>query len=481
MTNSEEQGSGAAGEAASELARLSWLAVVIMAVRGTGSDPTKGPMARAIVLLAVPMILEMMMESVFAVVDIYFVSKLGDAAVAGVAITESIVVLVYTLAIGLSIGVTAMVSRRTGEGDSDGAARAAVQAATLGIGIAAVMGVLGAIYAPELLRVMGADDATLAQGVPYARVILGGNAVILLLFLFNAAFRGAGDAVIAMKVLWLANGLNIVLDPCLIFGLGPFPELGVEGAAIATTIGRGTAVLVQVATLFKGSGALRVRRVHLGINPSVMARLVRLSATGTLQTFIGTASWIALIRIVASFGAEAVAGYQIAVRLLLFVLLPVWGLSNAASTMVGQSLGAGDPERAERAVWFAGKLGFAALGVAGLVFIGFAPELMGLFGATPAATAYAVECLRIVSLGFVLYGYGMVLSAAFNGAGAVWTPTILNFFCFWLLEIPLSAGLALGLDMGPRGVFIAIMASSSALAVSAAILFRRGKWREAEV
>ena len=372
------------------------------------------------------------MESLFAVVDIFFVSKLGDPAMAAVGLTESMLTLVYTAAMGLGIGTTAMVARRTGEGDREGAARATVQAVVLGFGAAALIGVAGAVFAPDLLRLMGADEAVVETGTSYTRIMLGGNVVIMLLFLQNAAFRGAGDAATAMRVLWLANGLNIVLDPLLIFGLGPFPELGVQGAAVATTIGRGTAVLVQMHVLLRRGGNLRVRRPDLRLRPAVMARLVRLSATGALQTLIGTASWILLVRVTAAFGSAALAGYVIGVRVVLFALLPAWGLANAAATMVGQSLGAGQPERAERAVWLACKMNLAFLGVVGVVFFAFAPALAGLFGGSAETADVAASCLRIVAAGFFFYAYGMVLTAAFNGAGAVWTPTVINLFCFWL-------------------------------------------------
>ena len=458
-----------------------WWQVFLHAIRGTGGDPTTGPLRRAVILLAIPMVLEMVMESLFAVVDIYFVSKLGDEAMAAVALTESGVTIIYTLAVGLSIGVTALVARRIGEGNRDGAARAAAQAVFLGVLLAVVFGVSGVIFAADILSLMGADETVVAIGLPYTRIMFGGNIVILLLFLLNAAFRGAGDAAIAMRVLWIANGLNIVLDPLLIFGVGPFPELGVQGAAIATTIGRGTAVLVQLYTLFRLGGTLRIRRPQLRIQPAIMARLVRLSATGTLQTFIGTASWIGLIRVTAEFGAEALAGYVIAIRVILFAILPAWGLSNAAATMVGQGLGAGDPERAERAVWISCKMNLAFLGAVGVFFIAFAPAIVSLFGGTGAATATAVDGLRIVSIGFFFYGYGMVLTAAFNGAGAVWTPTILNLFCFWLWEIPLAWMLAFPVGLGPNGVFIAMTVSFSTLAVVSAVLFRRGRWKRVKV
>ena len=337
------------------------------------------------------------------------------------------------------------------------------------------------IYAPEILQIMGADENVIAVGLPYTRILLGGNVVILLLFLQNAAFRGAGDAAIAMRVLWIANGLNIILDPLLIFGIGPFPEMGVQGAAIATTIGRGTAVLIQVYVLFRRSELLRIHLADLQIQFRVMVRLVRLSATGMLQIFIASASWIGLIRVTAMSGAEALAGYVIAIRIILFAILPAWGLSNAAATMVGQSLGAGDPARAERSAWIACKLNLIFLGVVGVFFIAFAPMIVGFFGGTNATSEVAITGLRIVSIGFVFYGYGMVLTAAFNGAGAVWTPTILNFFCFWAWEIPLAWGLSVLGGLGPTGVFIAMTVSFSTLAVVSVVLFRRGKWKLATV
>ena len=447
------------------------------ALRGRGGDPTQGPVGRAIFLLAIPMVLEMVMESVFAVVDIFFVSQLGSAAVAAVGLTESLVTIVYTVAVGLSIGVTATVARRTGERDPEGAAVAVVQAILLAGGIATVLGVLGALNAPRLLALMGADAETIRVGQGYATILLGGNAVILLLFMLNAAFRGAGDAAVAMRVLWLANGINIVLDPLLIFGIGPFPELGVTGAAVATTIGRGTGVALQLWILLRGSERLRLHARHLRVRLEVMGRLLRLSATGMLQVFIGTASWIGLVRILSEFGSEALAGYTVAIRIVLFALLPAWGLSNAAATMVGQGLGARDPERAERSVWIAGHMNLAFLGGIGIVFMLAAPGIVGWFGGGPEAAGYAVRCLRIVSAGFFFYAYGMVLTQSFNGAGDTRTPTLLNLFCFWLWEIPLAWVLARWVGMGPEGVFVAITVAFSTLAVASAVLFRRGRWK----
>ena len=458
-----------------------WARLVLDAARGRSVDATRGPVGEAIVLLAVPMVLEMVMESVFAVTDIFFVSRLGADAVTAVGLTESLLTLIYTVAIGLSIGVTAVVARRTGEGDREGAARAAGQAILLGLATSTVLAIAAAPRADALLRLMGASEAVVAIGGTYAAIMIGGNAVILLLFLMNAAFRGAGDAAIAMRVLWLANTINIVLDPLLIFGIGPFPELGVTGAAIATNVGRGTAVLIQLALLLRGAGVIHVVARHLRLVPEVMGRLIRLSATGTLQTFIGTASYIGLVRIMAEFGSEAVAGYTIAIRIVLFALLPAWGLANAAATMVGQSLGAGAPERAEASVWIAGRMNLAFLGTIGALFLVGAPVLVGWFGGGAATGEYAVEALRIISLGFAFYAYGMVLTSSFNGAGDAWTPTFLNVLCFWLWEIPLAWVLAFDAGLGPTGVFVAITVAFSTLALASALVFRRGRWKTVAV
>jgi len=464
-----------------ETERADWRATLREALAGSTASLTDGPVGRAILVLAVPMVLEALMESVFAIVDIFFVSRRGAEAMAAVGLTESLLALVYTIAGGLSVGVTAMVSRRMGERDPDGAAVAAVQAALVGALAAALVGILAVSRAPALLRLMGAGPDVIAAGTGYATIMLGGNAAIVLLYLFNAAFRGAGDAAIAMRVLWLANGINLVLDPCLIFGLGPFPELGVTGAALATTIGRGTAVIVQVLTAVRGQGRLRVRRAHVRIDAGVMKRVLRLSAAGTLQAFIATASWIGLVRVLSGFGSAALAGYTIAIRIVIFALLPAWGLANAAATMVGQNLGAGRPERARRSVWIAGLMNFALLGAVGLCFLAFAPALVSLFGGDAVTRAHATHGLRIISAGFFFYGWGLVLEQAFNGAGAAWTPTLLNFVCFWLIEIPLAWALAFGAGLRADGVFTAITVAFSALALISAWLFHRGRWQTARV
>lgn len=465
-----------AGGAVRRAARL-----VVDALRGRGGDLNRIPLSHAILFLAIPMVLEMAMESVFAVVDIFFVSRLGAEAMASVGLTESLLAVVYTVAMGLSIGVTATVARRMGEDDPEGASVATGQAIVLGMGVATVLGVLGVWLAPDLLRLMGAEEAVVAVGAGYTRLLLGGNGAVLLLFLLNAAFRGAGDAAIAMRVLWVGNGLNIILDPLLIFGVGPFPELGVTGAALATVVGRGTAVLIQLAVLFRFGDRLSLVLEHVRPRAEVLARMVRLSATGTFQVFVSTASWIGLVRVIAGFGSEALAGYTVAIRIVLFALLPAWGLANAAATLVGQGLGAGKPERAERAVWMAGAMNLAFLGSVGLFFLVFAPWVVGLFRVDTETWTYAVHGLRIISAGFFFYGYGMVLTQAFNGAGDAWTPTWLNLACFWLWEIPLAWVLAHRAGWGPDGVFTAITLAFSVIAVASAVLFRRGRWKLASV
>jgi len=458
--------------------RITWWTVVRDAVRGTHHDYTAGPIGRAVVLLAIPMVLEMCMESVFAVCDVFFVSRLGPNATATVGLTESMMTLVYTVAIGLSIGVAAVVARRIGEKRPDAAAEAAVQGIALGLFVAAAVAVLGVTLAPRLLAIMGATPAVRTLGSNYTRVMLGGSANVLLLFLINAIFRGAGDAAIAMRVLWLANAINILLGPCLIFGLGPFPRLGVTGAAVATTIGRGTGVLYQLYRLTRGDATLTIRRAHLKLMPSLMVNLIRLSGSGTFQVLVGTASYVGLVRIISTFGSNAVAGYTIAIRLVVFWILPSWGLSNAAATMVGQSLGARDPQRAERAVWIAAGYDMAVMAVVSVVFVFFAHPIVGLFTHSPDAAAIGAQALRTMSYGFVFYALGMVVTQSFNGAGDTWTPTWINLFCFWLWEIPLAYVLSHVLNLGPQGVFISITIGYSTLALVSTILFRRGRWKQ---
>ena len=451
------------------------------AIRGTHHDYTSGPIGRSIILLAVPMVLEMVMESVFAVVDIFWAGHLSPNAVATINLTESMLTVVYTVAMGLSIGVTATVARRIGERNPEGAAEAAVQGIALGVITALIIGIAGVALAPWLLGLMGAAPEVIASGQNYTRVMLGGNVVILLLFLINAIFRGAGDAAIAMRVLWLANGINIVLCPLLIFGVGPFPQLGVTGAAVGTTIGRGVGVLYQLYRLWRRDGRVVIHREQIMLKPVVMKMLLRLSGTGTFQVFVGMASWIGLTLINASFGTKSLAGFAIAIRIILFALLPSWGLANAAATMVGQSLGAGKPERGEQAVWKAGFYNLIFLGTAGLAFGLLANPIAHLFTKDSAVAAIAADCLRIISYGYPFYAYAMVLTNSFNGAGDTWTPTWLNLFCFWCWEIPVALVLARHFNLGPQGVAWAVTIAFSTLAVASAVLFRRGRWKTKRV
>lgn len=459
----------------------SWWHHVRDAVRGTHHDYTDGPVDRALLLLAIPMVLETLMESLFALCDVFFVAKLGAEAVATVGLTEAMLTILYAFAIGLSIGATATVARRTGEKDADGAARAAVQSIVVGVAFAAAVGVLGWLASPALLRAMGATDDVMAVGGTYTRVMLGGNATVVLLFLINAVFRGAGDAAIAMRVLWLANAINIALGPCLVFGLGPFPELGVTGAAIATNIGRGSGVAYQIWHLVSGRGRVRLAWLHVRLDVPVMGAIVRLSSTGIFQILIGTTSWVFLVRILSTFGSAALAGNTIGIRLILFALLPSWGMANAATTMVGQALGAGKPERAERATWMAARFNLALLGVVSAVFIVFAPVLVAFFTDEPEVARHAVACLRTVSLGFVFYAVGMVLTGALNGAGDTRTPTLINVACFWCFELPVAYVTAVVLGWGPPGVYWATTLAFSGVAVLSAWAFRRGTWKGAVV
>jgi putative MATE family efflux protein len=445
----------------------------------TGShtaDYTNGPIGRAILLLAVPMMLELALESVFAVVDVFFVARVGADAVATVGLSESLLTFIYAMAMGLGVGATATVARRIGEHDREGAARAAVQAIALGACVALPLGVLGFWFAPALLRLMGAPPEVLAHS-SYAQVVLGLNGVILMLFLINAVFRGAGDAAVAMRVLWIANAFNICLDPCFIFGLGPFPRLGVTGAAVATTTGRGIGVLVQLFILWRGRGRIVIRRRHLRLEPRVMINMVRLSGSAVLQTLVGTTSWLGVIRILASFGSGAVAACTIAIRIVMFVLLPSWGLSNAAATLVGQNLGAHQPDRAEASVWRAALYNMLLLAAVGVVFVALSPAIVAAFTQDPAVAPLATTGLRIISAGFPFYACGYVLTQAFNGAGDTLTPTLLNIGCLWLIEIPVAYVLARPLGFGPSGVFWSIFIAFTVMSVASAALFRRGRWK----
>jgi putative MATE family efflux protein len=451
------------------------------ALRGSRLDYTTAPIGRAVIMLAVPMVMEMAMESIFAIADVFWVAHLGADAVATVGLTESMLTMIYTAAMGLSIGATALVARRTGEQDPDGAARAAGQSILLGLAVAVAIAVFTAPRASSLLQLMGASDTVVQSGSGFTTVMLGGNATVLMLFMLNAVFRGSGDAAIAMRVLWLGNILNIMLGPCFIFGLGPFPRLGVTGAAVATNLGRGTAVICQLVVLFGGRGRVRLAARHLRLDLSLMRSVLRLSGSGTIQILIGTASYIGLVRILSVFGSPALAGYTIGIRVIMFALLPAFGVSNAAATMVGQNLGAGHPDRAERAVWTAAIYNMIFLGAVGVVFLVGARFIAGIFTSDPLVQPFAIACLRIVSLGFVFYACGMVLTQAFNGAGDTWTPTVINLFVFWLWEIPLAWWLSSRASLGARGVFMALTIAYSTLAIVSAVIFKRGAWKRMRV
>ena len=451
------------------------------ALAGTHQDYTEGSIERAIILLAVPMVLEMCMESLFGVVDVFWVARLGEDAITTVGLTESCLMIVFALALGLSMGATAMVARRIGEKDQPAARVVAVQAIIIGLVIAGFTAVAGYTFAPDLLRVMGGSENVVRTGAGYTRMIFGGVATIYLLFLINAVFRGAGDAATAMRALWLANTVNICLNPLLIFGIGPFPKLGVTGSAVGTTIGRGVGVLFALWMLMRGNGKIVVHPHEFRVNIAVMLRLLRLSIGGIFQYLVQVASWVGLIRIIAVFGSAAVAANTLGIRIIVFAILPSWGMSNAAATLVGQNLGAHRPDRAERSVWRTGFYNMVFLGAVGLLFIAFAGPIIGIFTTDPAVVPLAVSCLRYLSYGYISYAYGMVVVSALNGAGDTMTPTLLNFIAFWLCQIPLAYLLAFHTGLGVRGAFIAVVVSDSLLAAMGILWFRTGRWKRVQV
>lgn len=457
------------------------LETIKSALDGSEKDFTKGNINQAIVLLAIPMILEMVMESLFAVVDVYFVAKIGVDAVATVGLTESVAMLVYSVAIGLSAAATAMVARRIGEKKPEKAATVAVQAIFTGSVIAIFMGILGFVFAEDILRLMGGSETLIATGAGYTRWLLSGNIVIVLLFMLNGIFRGAGDASLAMWSLWIANGLNIILDPLLIFGWGPFPEMGVTGAAIATNIGRGVGVAFQLFILFGGSGIIKVTLRSLRLRWDYILQLLKLSVGSTFQFLIASASWIIMVQIIARFGSEAVAGYTIALRLIIFTILPSWGLSNAAATLVGQNLGAQQPERAETSVWRAAFMNMLFLLVIGIIFFIYAPIFISFFTEDTVVINAGILTLRILSVSYVCYAYGMVIAQSFNGAGDTYTPMVINFICFWLVEIPLGYCLAVYMGWELAGVCVAIAIAETLLAIVCIVVFRMGRWKLVKV
>lgn len=466
-------------QASSRLGKVFRLFVI--AVSGTEKEFTSGNINRAIFLLSVPMILEMVMESLFAVVDIFFVSKLGKHAITTVGLTESMMTLVYTAAFGLSMAATAVVARRTGEKDGDAAAHTAVQSLYVALALAAVIAVTGVVFAPDLLALMGASAEVIDNGHIYTRIMLGSNLIVILIFLINGIFRGAGDAAIAMRSLWIANILNIILCPLLINGLGPIPALGLKGAALATTIGRGIGVCYQLFHLFGGKGLIRIKRSHIRPDADVIWKLLKIAAGGTAQLLINTTSWIFLVRLIARFGEDAVAGYTIAIRIVIFTLLPAVGMANAAAALVGQNLGAGQPDRAETSVWRAALFNMVFLGLISIFFFLAARPVVMLFTNDTAIVLQAAQCLQLISIGYIFYAYGMVLSQSFNGAGDTRTPTLINLVGFWVLQIPMAWVLAVNYNMGPAGVFWAIATAESCIAIAAIVIFRKGWWKRVKV
>jgi putative MATE family efflux protein len=451
------------------------------AINGEEKQYTSGSIRKAIVLLSIPMILEMVMESLFAIVDVFFVSKIGVDAVTTVGLTESVITVVYSLAWGISMAATAMVSRRIGEKNPDAAANAATQAILLTLMIGLVLGITGYLFAGEILLLMGASPEVMENGLAYTQISFASSPIILMLFLLNGIFRGAGDAAIAMYALWIANAINIILDPMLIFGLGPFPEMGVQGAAVATLIGRSVGIAFQLFILFKGKSIVPVALRHLRIQWDIISRLAKISVTGAGQFIISSASWIFLMRIIALSGTEAVAGYTIAIRIIVFTILPSWGLANAAATLVGQNLGAGQPDRAEASVWKAAWYNTAFLFSVSVIFFIFAPGLIRIFNDNPAVVEAGVLSLRIICTGYIFFAFGMVITQAFNGAGDTRTPTLLNLLCFWAIEIPVGYVLAVSFGLGLTGVCWAIAGSETLLAILSVVLFRKGTWKKVEI
>jgi putative MATE family efflux protein len=452
-----------------------------IAVTGREESFTTGSIRRAIFMLSIPMILEMLMESIFAIVDIFYVSQVSVNAVATIGLTESVVTLVYAVAIGLCMAATAVVARRVGEDDLKGASRAAVQVIFLGVAVSVIISVVGILYPKEILALMGAEPDLIAEGYGYTQILLGGNVTIMLLFLINAIFRGAGNASIAMWTLIVSNGLNIILDPIFIFGFGPVPAYGVEGAAIATTIGRGSAVVFQLGILFFGYSKIKITIKDLVLRVAIMWNLIKVSIGGIGQFLIGTSSWVVLMRIMSEFGSEVLAGYTIAIRVMIFTLMPAWGLSNAAATLVGQNLGAKQPERAEKSVWITGKYSAIFMGIVSVIYLLFAPELISIFTVEPEVVKNGSLCLQVIAAGYIFYGYGMVVINAFNGAGDTKTPTYINFICFWLIQLPFAYLVAIPLDYGPIGVFIAITLAEVLIAIIGIFWFKKGHWKSVEV
>ncbi len=452
-----------------------------LGIAGEDANILSGNIDRAIILLAIPMTLEMVMESLFAVVDIFFVSKIGVNAIAAVGLTESLMTITYSLGWGLALGTTAMIARRVGEKDNEGASIAAVQSIYLAFIIAVPIMIAGLLFSEDFLRLMGASEAIIAEGAGYTRLIFGSNIIVILLFLINGVFRGAGDAALAMRSLWIANTINIILDPMFIFGIGPFPEWGIEGAAIATVIGRAAGICYQIYHLAKGRGIVKIHTGNWQYKNDIVVRLVKLSSGVTAQFIIGSASWIFLMRIMSTFGSVALAGYTIAIRIIIFTILPAWGFSNAAATMVGQNLGALQPERAEKSVWRTGFFNAIFMGTVMIVFIFLSDSIADFFTDEKAVVASAAQCLKIFSLGYFSYAFGMVLVQAFNGAGDTRTPTIMNLIIYWLMQIPLAYLLSVQLSLGAPGVYWTVVICETVFSIAGYFLFKKGKWKTIKV
>lgn len=460
---------------------ISFFKLLIQALTGEFKDFTTGSINRAIFLLAIPMIFEMVFESLFAIVDIYFVNKIGIEASSTVVLTEASLTILYSVAWGLSIGVTALVARRAGEKNFKAASDIAAQAIVLGLFLSVIVSVVGFIFPVEILKLMGASDKVAQENYLFTQIMLTGNIVIVLLFINNAVFRGAGNASIAMRVLIIANLINIVLDPLLILGIGPFPKMGVVGAAVATTTGRAIAVLLQFYYLFNGKSLIKLAAKQFVIRIKLIRSILNTSAGGMFQFMIGSCSWIFLAMIIAESGTAAISGYGTAIRICIFTILPAWGLANAAATLVGQNLGANQPERAEKSVWRTAFITFCFFAVVAVVFFVFGVNLMRFFTDDKEAILAGTECLHILAIGYVFFAYGMIISQAFNGAGDTRTPTYINLFVFWVLQIPLAWVLAKFLKMGPTGVYIAIGVAETVLAIVSIIIFRKGKWKLVKV
>ena len=466
-----------------KLQRLShFYAIIKESLRGEEQDYTTGSLRRAVILLAIPMMLEMSMESVFALVDIFFVSHLGKHATSTVGLTESVITIVYSIAIGISMAATAVVARRVGEKNLEGANRAGMQAITLSLAIVLIPSIAGYIYADEILRLLGAEEEAIRTGSSYTRILMAGSSIIMLLFLINGIFRGAGDAMMAMKSLWVANICNIILCPLLIRGYGPFPELGIVGAALATTIGRGIGVLYQLYHLAWGSGVIKPKLKYLLPDFEIIKTIIKIALPGTMQFIIGSGSWIVLASLVVQTGhSDASAGYQIAIRIVMFFLLPAWGMSNAAATLVGQNLGAKNPQRAEESVIKTAKYNAIFMVAVSLIMYLFTRPIVSFFTSDASVMYYAILAMRIVSAGYVFYGVGMVMSNAFNGAGDTKTPTYINLFGFWFFQIPLAFFLAKFMGLGPIGVFIAIPVAETAISITSWYLFKKGRWKKIDI